>query len=173
MFFIRWNLLTDTVMMVLTLAILVALPAACLWMARRKRFGIRMMIGLVCTPFVGCGILLFCLEVSPMGKTTYSKPIFSPDHRMAARIVEGDDGATGGSSTVVVYSKHGLRQQIVASGPWQAILDGDVRWVSPTGLETRYRRPLVSCTDATEVSVHCIRYEDDLMRRLPSQSINP
>jgi hypothetical protein len=85
--------------------------------------------------------------------THKSTPIYSPDHRRAARIEGLDDDR----SFVIVYSGFGFGSRMVFLGGWTQAEAKKIRWVSDHELAIEYDGPSppALCKSGGGVSVRC------------------
>ena len=80
------------------------------------------------------GLLSFPIS----GCRSNSAPIYSPSRTMAVRIESADEGATGGSSSVVLFRTHGLRQTTIYFGPIGSVETTDIHWIGNSELSIHY-----------------------------------
>ena len=131
-----------------------------IWATRKKRLWIRN-LGLFSGASVGSVasllLLLFVLELAS-GCNTHGTPIYSPDRKSAALVWTYDAGATGGGTSVRVYSTHGLRTSRVYTGPWESVGDNSLEWNDVSHLTIHYASGLgeITCENATTVQVNCV-----------------
>ena len=78
---------------------------------------------------------------------------------MALRIENADEGATGGSSSVVLFWAHGLRQETVYWGPIGTVEPVDIHWISDSSLSIHYSSGFSDdgyhCSTVRNVHVDC------------------
>ena len=159
MLFVNWWLVGET-----TLAVLMIAAGAIGFRKVKKlplsitRFGVR----LVCVPIAATGILLglLLLVTRLSGCESVSSPIYSPSRRVAARVYDYDEGATGGGTQVKLFWAQGLRQANVFAGPWKAVEPQDVYWISDSELMLSYRADAPSdqyaCKGTSAVHLVCV-----------------
>jgi hypothetical protein len=99
-----------------------------------SRIGLR----LICIPIGALASLFVLLLVAGSGCTGHSSPIYSPSKKMAVRITDFDEGATGGATSVDLYWANGFREKSLYSGGWKSVEPSDVQWKSDTELLIRY-----------------------------------
>ena len=91
--------------------------------------------------FAGWGLLM-------RGENDSLAPVFSPDHRYAARIAIGPFG----EEAVEVFTAHGLVKNTVYYGE---LPNDALRWVSDTELTVSGAEPKAKCTSAGHIVVTC------------------
>jgi len=152
MFFIEWWLVRRIVTEVLMFAGAVALFVS----VRNKRWPLRIPVRVFSLPLMLIGLLLLCLQWMAMGCISYSHPVYSPNHRMAARVRDGDGGATGGESTVELFDSHGLHQEDVYSGGWKSVEERDIHWTDNTHLIIEYDNVSEhKCEKSSRITLEC------------------
>lgn len=166
MLFVDWSALRF-------FAALVFIIGLAIWVTRlavRKRPVVQWLTMLVSIPLGGFATLLLSLMLLSQlsGCVTYGAPVFSPDHRYAARIRTHDEGATGGGSGVVLYGDHGFSTAYVFDGGWLSVRNEDLRWTSSRDLEVHYSHWITydeerTCRSLGGVHVHCIA--DEFLKR--------
>lgn len=155
MFFIEWWL----VQRFLFAALAIALALFLFWKAEKRSRPTKWVARLLCTPVVILGILFLILEWSALGCLSYSAPVFSPDRRMAARIRTDDEGALGGSSSVELFSMHGLEREDLFVGGWKSVRPDGIRWADKSGLTIVYEGELDLCAGTRAVRVVCTAHK--------------
>lgn len=122
----------------------------------------RIALLLTCLSLCAIASLGVVLLAAGSGCTSRSAPIYSPSRSMALRIVDADEGATGGSTSVDLFWAHGFRQQTVYMGGWKSVEPSSIEWKSDTELTIRYGGGYIadayhgySCTSAPAVKVRC------------------
>ena len=127
-----------------------------------SRFPQRLMrvgVQLVCLPAGLLGSLGVLLLVAALGCESRSVPIYSPSGELAARIEWVDEGATGGSTTVELYSAHGFRRSVIFwAGEWKSVEPADIHWASDSELTISFHGQAHNCASTAAVRVNC-RYE--------------
>jgi hypothetical protein len=115
--------------------------------------------GLAGTGFAIVGSLLGVLLLAFAGCRSHSIPIYSPSGKMAVRVENADEGATGGSTDVRLFWAYGLGQQTVYSGPETSVEPKDIHWKNDSELEIRYFDKFSSdahhCVNQGKISVSC------------------
>jgi|SRR5665213_578604 len=107
--------------------------------ARKWRTSLRVTVKAVTWPIAILSALLLGIELLVPGRVTKSPAVFSPDRSKAARVRTADEGATGGDSTVDIFSNHGFSYTQVYWGEWESVGDQDLHWVSNSGLQITRR----------------------------------
>jgi hypothetical protein len=151
MIFIEWWI----VRRVCYALLLIACATAAFWSVRKKRWPIRLPVRILSAPATLLAVLFLLLQWKAAGCISYSSAVYSPDHRMAARIRTDDEGATGGNSTVELFDVHGLLQYDVYWGSWNSVEPGWVRWIDATHLRIEYDGTSYFCKSTRKVKVEC------------------
>jgi hypothetical protein len=87
---------------------------------------------------------------------TYSAPIYSPNHRMAARVAEYNASGFGGADTSVeLFNYHGLFSNVVFLGEWKSVEASNIRWKSDSELDVFYQGTPYRCTSTRRAKVRC------------------
>ena len=122
----------------------------------------RIVLLLTCLPLCAIASLGVVLLAAGSGCISRSAPIYSPSRRMALRIVDADEGAAGGSTSVDLFWAHGFRQQTVYMGGWKSVGPSSIEWKSDTELTIHYGGGYIadayhgySCTSTAAVTVRC------------------
>lgn len=108
---------------------------------------------------IGCLVLLLVFCVGRLTATVRSAPAFSADHKSAVRVIDDDYGATGGDTSVTIYTNYGLRSRDVLNGDWKIVEAQDVHWLNNSELlieyptDTGYARPV--CNNLDNIKVTC------------------
>lgn len=127
------------------------------WIARGKRWSIRVpvwFVSILLTVPGASGVLFLLVFPNPV---SYSAPVYSPDHKMAARVRIYDASGFGGAdNTVELFAAHGFERQDVFFGEYGSIDIRDVRWQSNSELEVGYHGTRYTCTNAFSVRVRCV-----------------
>ena len=96
------------------------------------------------------------MVTSTLPGNTYSEPVYSPNRKMAARIVEYDASGLGGADdTVRVFAAHGFSSDVVYFGEFESVRAQNIRWKSDSELEISYEGTLYHCTSTRRVKVLC------------------
>lgn len=120
---------------------------------------LRFAIKLVCASVGAIASLLILFFIAGSGCVSHSIPIYSPSGRMAARIEDADEGATGGESSVELFWAHGFREQTVYEGEWKSVRPSDMQWTSDTDLAIHYSteyNPDRHCYSVAVTKVGCL-----------------
>jgi hypothetical protein len=148
---------------VAAMAIGATLIAACfvglLYAPKLRTLPGRNAVGFVCVLVGGLASLVVLLFITGRNGVSHSVPIYSPSGKMAARIEDVDEGATGGSTSVELYWASGFREQTVYEGAWKSVHSSDIQWKSNTELAIYYSTEYNSkyqCVQGTVVKVSCI-----------------
>jgi hypothetical protein len=137
------------------LLLIAATASLSIWSARKKRWFVRFPIQLL------LGLSLFALLVlvtlvSTLPGNTYSEPIYSPNRKMAARIVEYNaSGLSGADDTVKLFTAHGFSSDVVFFGEFNSVKAQNIRWKSDPELEISYEGTPYQCTSTRRVKVLC------------------
>jgi len=129
--FIEWWVVGRLCLLLLT----VATASLIIWSVRKKRWFVRLPIQLL------LGLALFALlflvtVVSTLPGNTYSEAVYSPNRKMAARIVEYNASGLGGADdTVKVFTAHGFSSDVVFFGEFKSVRAQNIRWKSDSELE--------------------------------------
>lgn len=159
MLFVDWSFWWE-------LFVAAAVIATFVWLAKkstnwkRARKFMLFFTGLPVVSLAALAILLALLETVE-GCDSHGPPLYSPDHKVAARIETWDAGATGGGTTVRVFQSKGFDTKVVFSGNWESVDEKDLSWLDGHHLKIvfahRLDRPQADlCTDAGDVHVTCI-----------------
>lgn len=105
--------------------------------------------------------LLFCLLLLGIfSMVSHSAMAFAPDGRHAARVENIDGGATGGDTSVVVYSNLGLTRDFVLSGGWGIVKEENLHWAGNGDLQIDYDGrwgDSPKCKSTSSVKVRCVQ----------------
>lgn len=158
MLFIDWRALG----LFLLSLVVIAGSTVGVWHLRKRHILLRIASVLLSLPLCGVAALLvlFAILSNLLGCETHGKAVYSPNGKIAARIETSDEGATGGSSFVRLYTEHGLRTRTVFLGGWRSVEDGDLTWDGDAVLNIRYDHyagynEAGTCTGMDGVHVHC------------------
>jgi len=124
--------------------------------ARKWRKSLRVTAKVLTWPIAVLTALLLGIELLVPGCVTTSPPVFSPDRSKAARVRTADEGATGGDSSVEIFSNHGFSYTQVYWGEWESVRDQDLRWVSNSELQITHAEPMYQCKSTSTVTVRCV-----------------
>lgn len=128
---------------------------------RSKRKSIRVAVRVVSIAVIGLSSLLtvILLMLESFGSTTWSPPIYSPDHKRAIRIADYDEGALGGDTAVELYSNRGLLSETVFYGSWDTVKPEDVHWDDNSNVTISYAVDArdADCSGSKSIQVHCER----------------
>lgn len=156
MFFVDWwFVIVITIGLVLVAASIYGMTYA----EKLKRRSARIAIWLASFPVGALASLVVLLLVAGRGCViSHSTPIYSPSGRIAARIEDADEGATGGETSVELFWAHGFREQTVYSGEWKTVRQSDIQWNGDTDLVIHYSTEYNSdshCYPAVVTNVIC------------------
>ena len=140
----------------LCVVLLIAATASfSIWSLRKKRWFVRFPIQLLLGVLLFVILSLFTL-VSILPGNTYSEPVYSPNRKMAARIVEYNASGLGGANdTVKLFGAHGLSSDVVFFGEFKSVKAENIRWKSDSELEIPYEGTPYQCTSTHRVKVVC------------------
>ena len=151
MIFIEWWGIERLCLLVL----IVVTASLIIWSVRKKGWFVRFPIQLVLGLFL-FALLFLVVLVSSLPGNTYSEPVYSPDRKMAARIVEYNASGLGGAEdTVKVFTAHGLSSDVVFFGEFRSVKAQNIRWKSDSELEISYEGTPHQCTSTRRVKVLC------------------
>lgn len=151
--FIEWWL----VLRVCAIALLVAAGAYGAWVVRGRRLPLRLPVSLFSLLLVLSGASGAVFLWGFPNPNSYSAPIYSPNRKMAVRVIEYNASGFGGAdSSVELFSAHGLKSKVVFFGEYRSVDAENTRWISDSELEVAYQGKLLNCTSAFNVSVRCI-----------------
>lgn len=151
MIFIEWWAIERLCLFLLVLAT----ASLIIWSVRKKRWFVRFPIQLL------LGLVLFALLflvtlVSTLPGNTYSEPVYSPNRKMAARIIEYNASGFGGADdTVKLFTAHGFSSDVVFFGEFKSVRAHNLRWKSDSELEISYEGTPYQCTSTRRVKVLC------------------
>ena len=158
MVFIEWWHVTRLCGVLLILAIL----GVSFWSVRKKRWFVRIPVQLVSGSALCAFILLFSV-VSSLPGNTYSPPVYSPNKKMAVRIIEYNASGLGGADdTVELFTAHGFKSNVVFWGEFGSVEAQNIRWKSDSELEVGYKGTTHQCTSTRRVVVRCIGQQQDI-----------
>jgi hypothetical protein len=127
------------------------------WLARGKRWAIRLpiwFVSLFLAVLGASGVLFLLVFPNPI---SYSAPVYSPDRKMAARVRVYDASGFGGAdNTVELFAANGFERQDVFFGEYGSVNVRDIRWQSNSELEVDYHGTSYTCTNAFNVRVRCV-----------------
>lgn len=121
------------------------------WLAARVvAIGIMSLGGLLLL-MVGCA--------AGFNKTINYAPVYSNDHRYAARVSDFDGGALGGNTEVTLFTDGGFRNKDVLYGGWKIVEAQDVHWISNSELLIEYPTDTgwdpPACSNFKDIKVIC------------------
>jgi hypothetical protein len=154
-FFDRWFVVVVAIGLVLVAASVCGIA----YTRKLKSRSARIAMWLVSIPVGAIASLAVLLLVAGSGSVSHSIPIYSPSGKMAARIEDADEGATGGSTSVELFWAHGFREQTVYEGGWRSVQFSDIQWKNNTELAVHYSTDYnleYHCTPAVVVKVSCM-----------------
>lgn len=124
------------------IAIGLALLAGCIsgfaYSRKLRNKAMRIAIRVISVPIGAIASLAVLLFIAGSGCVSHSAPIYSPSGRLAARIDDADEGATGGETSVELFWAHGFRNQTIYEGEWKSVQQSDIHWNSDTDLVIHY-----------------------------------
>jgi hypothetical protein len=137
------------------LLLVVAIASLSIWSVRKKRWFVRVPIQLLLgLPLFA--LLFFVTLVSSLPGNSYSEPIYSPNRKMAVRIIEYNASGFGGADdTVKVFKAHGFISDVVFFGEFKSVSTHNIRWKSDSELEISYEGTPYECTSTRLVKVLC------------------
>jgi hypothetical protein len=141
------------------LLLIVGIGIVGFWLVRKKKSFVRIPVRFLSVCLALSGVLASSLIafVSLLPGNEYSVPVYSPNGKMAARIVDYNASGLGGAdSWVELFSYHGLKSDVVFSGEWKSVEAPNLRWVSDSELEISYEGKVQRCTSANNVRVRCV-----------------
>lgn len=151
MIFIEWWVVARLCLLLL----IVATASLSIWSVRKKRWFVRFPIQLL----LGLSLLALLFLVTivwTLPGNTYSDPVYSPNRKMAARIVEYNASGLGGADdTVKVFTAHGFSSDVVFFGEFKSVRAPNIRWKSDSELEISYEGASYQCTNTRRVKVLC------------------
>lgn len=151
MIFIEWWAVARLCLLLL----IVSTASLGIWAVRKKRWFIRFPIQFLLAVSLFALLAIETL-VSALPGNTYSEPVYSPNRKMAARIVEYDASGLGGADdTVEVFAAHGFSSDAVFFGEFKSVRAQNIRWKSDSELEISYQGALHNCTSSRRVKVLC------------------
>lgn len=128
-------------------------------LARKKKSFVQIPVRFLSVCLVLSGVLasLLIAFVSLLPGNEYSVPVYSPNGKMAARIVDYNASGLGGAdSSVELFSYRGFKSNVVFSGEWKSVEAANLRWANDSELEISYEGKVQRCTSANNVRVRCI-----------------
>lgn len=152
MLFVKWGLIGR---LGLTLAVL----AVAVFVVRRRWTGRPALQALprsLSWPVAIFAALFVALNLLAAGCQTSTRPVYSPDGKLAARIRAADEGWLGEWSEVELFAAHGLVSSVIYKGPWEAVDASSLHWTSSSYLEIYFQGYALYCGHAFGIGVHCI-----------------
>lgn len=135
------------------LAIFMVLGVAGFWIASRFKGFVALALRVVSVVLIIGGIVVTAAARAGSSDTSYSAPIYSPDHKHAIRI-EDDRLPNNGRTIVYLYSSGSLIPIQVFFGTQGAVTSEDIHWVSASALQITYKSgEKLSCASSREVAV--------------------
>jgi hypothetical protein len=108
-------------------------------------------------------LLLLVTLVSTLPGNTYSEPVYSPNGKMAARVIEYNASGLGGADdTVKLFTAHGLSSDVVFFGKLKSVKAQNIRWKSDSELEISYEGTPYQCTSTRRVKVLCLSTQQNV-----------
>ena len=155
MIFIEW-------WYVLTVATLLFFGVTAVWLfiaVAKRRALLRVPTRAVALVIATLSFPLASLFMLGMSCRTPSGPKYAPDGKHAIRVIEHDEGATGGGELVYLYWAGGLRSKEIFSAGWKSTSLHRVRWLDNTHLLIVFEDqvPADLCVSADAVMVICKR----------------
>jgi hypothetical protein len=128
--------------------------------ALRKNVWLRVPVQFVSGLVLICSLAFWSFYWLMPNPWTYSAPIYSPNHRMAARVAEYNASGFGGAdSSVELFGYGGLFSKVVFFGEFGSVGASDIRWKSDSELEISFHGDSCRCNDARRVRVRCERQD--------------
>ena len=155
MIFIEW-------WYVLTIGTLLIFGVAAIWLfiaVAKERALFRVPTRAIALVVATLSFPLASLFMLGMSCRTPSQPKYSPDGKNAIRVIEHDEGATGGGELVYLYWDRGLRNSAIFSTGWKSTNVHYARWLDNTHLQIAYddQMPADLCVSADSIVVTCKR----------------
>jgi hypothetical protein len=148
---------------VLIVTVTVVAAAAVMWVVRRKRVVIKVIVGIFSIPLGLLGMLLlgFIAFGELMGCDTHGIPQYSPNGKIAARTETSDEGALGGDTFVTLYTTYGFSTKSIFHGGTVTVRDNDIRWLDDSHLVVHYKLyggldEVKFCEGTARVQVTCV-----------------
>ncbi len=152
MVFVEWWHVTRLCLLLLFGAIL----GFGFWSVRKKRWFVRLPIQLL-SGLVLCALLLLLSIVLMLPGNTYSAPVYSPNKKMAARVVEYNASGLGGADdSMELFTAYGFNSDVVFRGEFKSVEAQNIRWKSDSELEVSYKATTYRCKSTSHVVVRCI-----------------
>jgi hypothetical protein len=146
------------------LLLIVATTSLIIWSVRKKRWFVRFPIRLVLGVFL-FALLFLITVVSRLPGNAYSEPVYSPNRKMAARIVEYNASGLGGADdTVKLFTAHGFSSDVVFFGQFNSVKAQNIRWKSDSELEIPYEGTPYRCTSTRRVKVVCFSTQKNMQQ---------
>ena len=154
MIFMEWWIVERVSVVVAVIAAAVGLFIT----ARRRRAWIRYTLQGVAL-LIALGVAaVSLLVVSLPDANHYSDPLYSPNHKLAARIAEYDAGPLGGADTSVeVFSHAGFVSHRVYIGEFKTVGVGDLTWNGDSELRITYYGAAYRCSGTKSIRVICVQ----------------
>ena len=143
------------------LLLIVAIASLFIWSLRKKHWLVRLPIQLLLGLLL-CALLFLVTLVSTLPGNSYSAPVYSPNGKMAARIVEYNASGLGGADdTVKLFTAHGFSSDVVFFGEFNSVKAKNIQWKSDSELEISYEGTPYQCTSTRRVKVRCWSTQQD------------
>jgi hypothetical protein len=125
--------------------------------SQRKRKVFKVFTWVTSIPMGALSVLLTLFLLMDQGCETAHPAVYSPDHASAVRVLDWDVGATGGGTSVRVYTDHGFVTNRVYAGGWQSVDGRSVRWLDNRSLEIYYDPSFREheCVSSSQIQVIC------------------
>jgi hypothetical protein len=140
------------------LIILIALGVIGFRYAQRKTGANRMFLRVGSFVVVAGGLLITAAWRLGAALTSFSPPIYSPDHKYALRVADENIDSRG-VTRVYLYSDHGLVVKQVFQGRWKSAKAEDIHWLSNSEVSIlyEYSSDKYVCASTSEVRVSAQR----------------
>jgi hypothetical protein len=103
------------------LLLITAIASLGIWSVRKKRWFVRLPIQSL-SGLPRFALFFLIMVTSTLPGNTYSEPVYSPNRKMAARIVEYDASGLGGADdTVKIFAGHGFSSDVVFFGEFSVL----------------------------------------------------
>ena len=144
------------------LLLVVATASLIVWSVRKERRFVRFPVEVILGLFLFALLCLVTL-VSSLPGNAYSEPVYSPNRKMAARIVEYNASGLGGADdTVKLFRAHGFSSDVVFFGEFNSVKAQNIRWKSDSELEISYEGTPYRCTSTRHVRVLCLSVQKNV-----------
>ena len=144
------------------LLLVVATASLIVWSVRKERRFVRFPVQVILGLFLFALLCLVTL-VSSLPGSAYSEPVYSPNRKMAASIVEYNASGLGGADdTVKLFRAHGFSSDVVFFGEFNSVKAQNIRWKSDSELEISYEGTPYRCTSTRHVRVLCLSVQKNV-----------